>query len=97
MPRVVPEAQHRLVFVVFIAERAECCGVEIQQPAGLRLLAEPAGRQHAQEMAAGKQKHVAVDLARSANDVIGSGRHKSQRLATGTTVAKQLPVGLLLA
>src|SRR5262249_30303744 len=57
------------------------------------LEAQPPRREDAQEVAAGKQEHVAGNDSNSLDDAIGASADLCWRLAAGAAVAKQLPIG----
>src|SRR5262245_2628810 len=77
---------------MFIAQGTEAGRAEQEEPAGSRLKPEPAGSQHAQEMPARKQEHVAVSGADALDHSIRPAANLLGRLAFRTAIAKQLPV-----
>src|SRR6476469_4649486 len=92
MARIVPQPNYRRRLIVFIAECAQAGRGEKEVFSPQWLQAEPAGGEHAEEMAAGKKQHVAVDRTNAVNHLVGSGRDFGRRLTAGTAVAKELPI-----
>src|SRR5690242_1974381 len=92
MPRVIPEANHALGTVVFIAQSAQAGSTEEKVFAGQRGEAKPAGGKDAQKMTAGKKQHVAVGRTNSVDHVISSGSYIGWRFTAWTAVAKELPI-----
>ena len=62
VPAVIPEAQHRLVLAVLETHAAKGRRAEVKEPAGRRLQPAPAGAEDAEEVPAGEEQHVALDL-----------------------------------
>src|SRR5271157_1005879 len=57
--RFVPQSDCRLGQIVLVAKRAQARGAEQEMLARRRFESEPAGGEHAHEMTARKQQHVA--------------------------------------
>src|SRR5947207_3598888 len=95
MPGIVPKSDCRIGKVMFVAESAKACYVQHKEFSDKWLEAQPAGSEHAQEMPARKNQHIAFDRAQPTDDTIGSGTDLLWRFSVGATVAKQLPAGPL--
>ena len=94
---VVPQADDRLVPVLVLeAEHAHAGGAAEEEPPGARRQSEPAGRDHADDVAAGERQHVALDAAHAGDEAVGPGGDVLRRFAVRAAVAEQLPAGPLL-
>src|SRR5205085_9021049 len=94
--RAVPQSNNRLQAVMFVAKRRQAGRTEQKKPARRRFEAQPAGGQHAQEMPAREQEHIAVDRTNALDHGIRARTDLSRRFASRAAVAKQLPIGPLL-
>src|ERR1700719_3859524 len=81
---------------MLVAGDAQRRGAEIEKTAAARLQAQPARRQHAQEMAAGEEQGIPVQGAKAGDDPVGAGANSRHAFAAGTAVAEELPVGPFL-
>src|SRR5262245_19241957 len=73
-PHVVPLEDDRLVAdVVFVGEHAHAGGPAIEKLPGDRRQPEPAGRDHADDVAAGEGEDVAREVTDAGDEVIGAG------------------------
>src|SRR5208282_869265 len=95
MTAIVPKLDCGLGQFMLIAQRAEARSAQQEVPATSRVEAEPAGREHPQEMPARKNQHVAFDRAHSAHDAVGPRADLARRLSSGAAVTEQLPVRAL--
>src|SRR5262249_56822450 len=86
---------HRLGTLVLISERTQARRAQQEESGGSRLETEPAGGEHAQEVAARKEHHVTLDGADTAHHAIRSDADMVGRFPTGTAVAEDLPVRTL--
>src|SRR5262245_813220 len=59
---LVPPPDYRLAKVVFVAEDTDAGGIQHEMCSAGGRQAEPASRQHPQEMRAGKDQYLAVEL-----------------------------------
>src|SRR5215467_3475246 len=93
--RIVPELDHGPRSVVLVAEgaQARCLEIEIARAAGLQ--PEPARPEHAEDVAAREDQHVAVDGAHLRHHAVGPGPDLRGRLAVGAAVAEEVPVRAL--
>src|SRR5262245_10484281 len=92
---VVPQSNHRLGTVVLIAEGTQARRAQQEESARSRLETEPAGGEHAQEVAARKEQHVSLDGADTAHHALRPDADLVRRFPTGTAVAEELPVRTL--
>src|SRR5262245_2812968 len=94
---VVPQPDDRLVAAVVLeAELPHAARPAEEVPSGRRGEAEPPGRDHADDVAAGERQHVAADGLRPADEVVGAPGHVLGGLTAGAAVAEQLPAGPLI-
>src|SRR5262249_1595024 len=94
--RFIPQPDHRSREAVFVAQGAQTGGAEHEGPGlGRQLKAEPADGQHAKEVAAGEQQHVALDRAQTAHGAVSPRGNLGRRFPPRAAVAKQLPVRAL--
>ena len=56
---------------------------------------EPAGREHAQEMAAGKKQHVLSERSNPAQRAVSPRAHLVRRFPARAAIAEQLPIWAL--
>src|SRR5271166_3636794 len=91
MTAIVPKLDCGLGQFMLIAQRAEARSAQQEVPATSRVEAEPAGREHPQEMPARKNQHVAFDRAHPAHDAIGPRAYLARRLSSGAAVTEELP------
>src|SRR5205823_9882233 len=87
MTSVVPQPNHRLSAIVFVAQRAEACRAEQEVSAGCRFEPQPAGGQNSQEMPAGKKQHITADLANSIHHGVGPRGNLLGRLSSWAAIA----------
>lgn len=92
---IVPEVNDRLGSMVLIAEDRKACGLQEEVPTRAGLEPEPAGRQHAQEMPAGKDQDIAHDGPHLVQDTVGPRPNLLRGLSSRTAVAEELPVRAL--
>src|SRR5271156_6815022 len=92
MTAIVPKLDCGLGQFMLIAQRAEARRAQQEVPATSRVEAEPAGREHPQEMPARKNQHVAFDRAHSAHDAVGPRSDPGRRLSSGAAGPEQVPV-----
>src|SRR4051794_28926410 len=93
---VVPETKHWLLEAVLVAESAQACGSQHEIAAVAGRESEPARAEHAQQMPAREDEHVAGRTADAVDDAIGARTHVGRRLATRASVTEQLPARSLL-
>src|SRR5688500_14482543 len=93
---MVPQADNRLgrIFVLK-AEHTYACGPAEEKPTGGRRPSQPARRDHADDVTAGKGEHVAVVLAHTTNEAIRAASDVLRRFTVGTPVAEEFPSGPL--
>jgi hypothetical protein len=93
MTRIVPQPDHRLSFVMLIAEDAQGRDRE-EQVAGERdFQSAPAGSEDAQEMGAGKEQYIAIQRPQPGNDAVCARTDLRWALAARAAVAKDLQSG----
>src|SRR6266581_767460 len=97
VPIVVPQADRRFRQVVFVAQDAQRRGGEHEEAGLVSRQAQPARRQDPQKVAVTEQEDVPVDGPQSGYHPVGTGPDRRHRLATGTAVAEEIPVGPLAA
>src|SRR5437868_12699486 len=91
---VVPQTDHRFVTaVVFETEDADAGGTAEEKPPGTCRQPEPAGRDHPDDMGAGKGQDVALDAAHPGKEAVGAGCDIVRRFTAGAAVAKHFPPG----
>ena len=94
MRHIVPQADDRfLTAVVFKGENADAGGTAEEQPTRARRQAEPAGRDHADDVAAGKPQHVAIDVVDAGEKAVGTGGDVFGRFALGAAIMVEFPAG----
>src|SRR5260370_36779049 len=87
----VPHRYLRLCQVVPVAENAEAGGAEHEVTAASRFEPEPAGREHPQDVRAGKYQDVASDGANALDYAVGPRSHLVRGFASRSAVAEQEP------
>jgi len=97
MASVVPESNYALSAAVFVSKNAQARRAQKKVFASQWLQAKPTGGKRTQEMAARKEQHITIDRSNSIDHPVGSDRDISGRFTARTAVAKELPIGPLLA
>src|SRR5437764_1127053 len=93
LPDVVPKPDDRLVtFAMLEGEHTHAGRATIEEAAVARRQPEPAGRDHADDVATRERQDVAVDAADLGNKVVGPGRDVPGGFAVGAAVLEQFPV-----
>jgi hypothetical protein len=82
--------------VVLEAEHAHAGGVTEEDLPGRRRQAEPAGRDHPDDVPAGEGEHVAADAVYPGDEAVGAGGDDSRRFPVRRAVAVEFPAGPLL-
>src|SRR5262245_63563606 len=95
MTCIIPQADHRLGQVMFIAHGTHASRAQKEVPAGSRVEAKPSSRKHTQEMPAGKEQHVPLDGPHSAHHVVGPDTNLFRGFSPRAPISEQLPVGAL--
>ena len=81
---VVPEADDRFVAVLVLeAEHAHAGGAAVEEPPGARRQAEPAGRDHPDDVPARERQHVPLDAPHPGDEAVGPGGDVPRRFASG--------------
>src|SRR5262249_39611381 len=94
---IVPQPDDRLVAAVVLeAEHADAGRVAEVVAPGRRREAEPAGRYHPDDGAAGKSQDVAGSALDAGDEAVRAGRDVSRRFSVRTAVSVKLPAGSLL-
>ena len=91
MTNVVPEADDRFIPRMLVAQDAERCRAQEQEPPVRSRQSQPAGGQNPEEMAVPEQEDAALDRPQFADQAIGPCSDGLDRLAARTPVAKQRP------
>ena len=78
---------------MLVTQNTETGGAQQQVLSETGVLAEPAGGEDPQKVAAGKDQHIALDTAQTVDHSIRSITDLSQRLAAGAAITKKLPSG----
>ena len=90
----IPQIQNRLIAaVVFKAEHSHTSGLAEEHPPRSWRQAEPAGRNHPDDVTAGERQHIAPDAVYPREKAVRAGCHISRRLTVGTTIAVEFPAG----
>src|SRR5262249_67279 len=89
----VPQPDDRSRYFVFVTESAQAGRAEHEVPGvDRRLDAEPAGGQHANEMAASEEQHIAVHGTHAAYHATRPRSNLGRRFAPRAAVAKEHPI-----
>src|SRR5262245_27261031 len=91
---LIPPSDHWLGEVVLVAEDADTCGIQDEMCPASGRQAEPACRQHPQEMRAGKDQDLAVEFAQLSDDQVGSRADGHHAFSVGTPVPEKTPAGM---
>src|SRR4029453_8053291 len=82
--------------IVLITERAQARWIEQKIFASSSWAkSQPARRQHPNKMSAGKKQHVTRNCADALHYTVRAFADLFRRLPSGSTIAKQLPIGVL--
>src|SRR4051795_832286 len=89
---VVPQPDDRLVAAVVLeAEHPHAGRVAEEEPPGRRRHAEPAGRDHPDDVATRKRQHVAGEAVDPGEEAVGPDGDVFGRFAVGAAVAVEFP------
>ena len=92
-----PQTKNQLIAaVVFEAEHAHTGGLAEEHPPPSWRKAEPAGRNHTDDVAAGESQHIARDAVYPSEKAVRAGGNVSRRFPVWTAIAVELPAGPLL-
>src|SRR5262249_20087684 len=86
---------HRSGSVVLVAEGAQTRRLEIEIARAAGLQPEPARPEHAQDVAAREDQHVAIDGADLRHHPVGPGPDLRGGLAVGAAVSEEVPIRAL--
>src|SRR5262245_44407489 len=95
MTCIVPQANHRLGQVVFVAQGTHASRAQQEVATGSRFEPQPSSRKHAQEMPTGKEQHVPLDGPDSAYHTVSPDTNLFRGFPSRTTIAEQVPVRAL--
>jgi len=84
--RIVPEADDRFFYIVFISQDAQAGGAEQEALSILWLKPEPTRSQHPKKMSAGEKQDVAAHSSYLLHDLIGTRSHLCWRFSSRTAV-----------
>src|SRR5438105_782180 len=91
---VVPQTNDRVSAAVMLeAEHAHAGRVAEEEAPRLRRQAQPTGRDHADDVAAGKPQHVAIDVVDAGEEAGGTGGDVCGRFAFGAAIMVEFPAG----
>src|SRR5215471_12488415 len=95
MLRVIPQADHRLRWTVFIRQRAQAGRAQQKIPGGLWLETKPPGGQDPEEVGAGEQQHRDFHGPDAADDAVCPSADLRKRFSARESVPEWLPAGTL--
>jgi hypothetical protein len=96
MAIVIPQADCRLLQVMFVAQNAQGrCG-EHEQAGVSRRQPQPARREDTETMAVTEEQGMAVDGPQASDYPVRAGTNRCNRLAAQTAAAEQIPARPLL-
>jgi hypothetical protein len=81
---------------MLVSKHADTGWSTIEKSSGCRRKPEPASRDHANDVTAGKCQSISLDFTNKMNKSIGSGRDLVYRFSLGATIAVELPSRVVL-
>src|SRR5262249_37107965 len=91
MTSIIPQPDHRMGAVMFIAERTQARRAQQEVSSGPHFEPEPAGGEDAQEVPAREQQHVPPGRAHPLHHPVGTGADLFRRFPPRAAVTEQVP------